>query len=187
MLAVIVAVVAALRSTTTTTSGARTSRFTRTPRSRAQRVDARLRTGRFSFWQGQSNCVSARSTLDTRSEAKCGEVRATQRCRSLKGLAPHPPSQRACRLKPSALLRRDYVANPLRGKERVGRIGSSSAFAPKTTLPAWLAEVRLTSARAKAAVISSPPGVGRPECREGGSSGRTRTYNPPVNSRMLCH
>jgi hypothetical protein len=20
-----------------------------------------------------------------------------------------------------------------------------------------------------------------------GSSGRTRTYNPPVNSRMLCH
>jgi len=23
--------------------------------------------------------------------------------------------------------------------------------------------------------------------REVGSSGRTRTYNPPVNSRMLCH
>jgi hypothetical protein len=23
--------------------------------------------------------------------------------------------------------------------------------------------------------------------KESGSSGRTRTYNPPVNSRMLCH
>jgi hypothetical protein len=23
--------------------------------------------------------------------------------------------------------------------------------------------------------------------RKLGSSGRTRTYNPPVNSRMLCH
>jgi hypothetical protein len=23
--------------------------------------------------------------------------------------------------------------------------------------------------------------------RKNGSSGRTRTYNPPVNSRMLCH
>jgi hypothetical protein len=30
--------------------------------------------------------------------------------------------------------------------------------------------------------------VGRPEVVEKiGSSGRTRTYNPPVNSRMLCH
>jgi hypothetical protein len=27
-----------------------------------------------------------------------------------------------------------------------------------------------------------------PELQEkNGSSGRTRTYNPPVNSRMLCH
>ena len=24
-------------------------------------------------------------------------------------------------------------------------------------------------------------------CEKNGSSGRTRTYNPPVNSRMLCH
>ena len=23
--------------------------------------------------------------------------------------------------------------------------------------------------------------------QKNGSSGRTRTYNPPVNSRMLCH
>jgi len=23
--------------------------------------------------------------------------------------------------------------------------------------------------------------------KKNGSSGRTRTYNPPVNSRMLCH
>ncbi len=23
--------------------------------------------------------------------------------------------------------------------------------------------------------------------KRNGSSGRTRTYNPPVNSRMLCH
>ena len=29
---------------------------------------------------------------------------------------------------------------------------------------------------------------GVPETEEkNGSSGRTRTYNPPVNSRMLCH
>ena len=31
------------------------------------------------------------------------------------------------------------------------------------------------------------PGKGVEFAKENGSSGRIRTYNPPVNSRMLCH
>jgi hypothetical protein len=30
-------------------------------------------------------------------------------------------------------------------------------------------------------------GLERSDTKKNGSSGRTRTYNPPVNSRMLCH
>jgi hypothetical protein len=29
--------------------------------------------------------------------------------------------------------------------------------------------------------------LGSKVAAKNGSSGRTRTYNPPVNSRMLCH
>jgi hypothetical protein len=39
----------------------------------------------------------------------------------------------------------------------------------------------------RAVLKSLDPGLGDVLSQIYGSSGRTRTYNPPVNSRMLCH
>ena len=45
----------------------------------------------------------------------------------------------------------------------------------------------------KSYLMSACPGLAERELiqhladEKNGSSGRTRTYNPPVNSRMLCH
>ncbi len=84
--------------------------------------------------------------------------------------------------------------------ELLGRRGLRMVMRYAHLTPAYLsAEVGLldappparTDQRAKKGQTRDPRDARRAKVvgfpKESGSSGRTRTYNPPVNSRMLCH
>ena len=70
--------------------------------------------------------------------------------------------------------------------ERYGHIGNQARRAAIDALSSattWDAE----GAQIWAQSTGNEKGKGQQVHEKNGSSGRTRTYNPPVNSRMLCH